>query len=120
MRYPIGLSLSSQSKTNGGAAPAPDRAQAGERGGGAGGAGGASDAGGALLASSDLGVSSAEAIWERFHLKGLGSKRQHALDRHLSRGGVDPATTSPLKTPRVHDEASPNPSPSPLLSLYPS
>ena len=30
-------------------------------------------------------VSSAEAIWERFHLKGLGSKRQHALDRHLSR-----------------------------------
>jgi len=76
VRYPIGLSLSSQSKTAGGAAPAPERAQAGERGGGtggAGGAGGASDAGGALLASSDLGVSSAEAIWERFHLKGLGS-----------------------------------------------
>ena len=98
VRYPIGLSLSAQqTKTTGGAAEAPEL----EPGGGA---------GGALLASADLGVSSADAIWERvgswshFHLKGLGSKRQHALDRHLSMGGVDPATTSPLKTPPVHDE----------------
>ena len=98
VRYPIGLSLSAQrTKTTGGAAEAPEL----EPGGGA---------GGALLASADLGVSSAEAIWEQvgswasFHLKGLGSKRQHALDRHLSMGGVDPATTSPLKTPPVHDE----------------
>ena len=60
VRYPIGLSLSSQSKTAAGVAPVPERAQAGERDGGAGGASGASEAGGALLASSDLGVSSAE------------------------------------------------------------
>ena len=95
VRYPIGLSLSAQTRTQeatGGTAEAPEPEPvgggagggAGGAGGGAGGAGGAGrtagGAGGAggtgaLLAVADLGVSSAGAIWERFHLKGLGSKR---------------------------------------------
>ena len=75
VRYPIGLSLSAQTRTQeatGGTAEAPEpEPVGGGAGGGAGGAGGT----GALLAVADLGVSSAGAIWERFHLKGLGSKR---------------------------------------------
>ena len=81
VRYPIGFSLSAA--------------------GGAGAAGGDVErpgpVDGALMAEAGAGAGSTlwEAMWERFHLKGLGSKRQHALERHLSLGGVDPATTSP-------------------------